>query len=144
MNRSFFSTPKTSMVAKMLTLLACLVLSQAAYAEQLLPSQNAVHNGFQPLQLETLMMMKIDTPSWMFGTMVGVGWDEPDDPKDGPVLDPVPGGGGSGGGSGGHNNFPLDCNNWDSNYCNYYYPGDGCCCVAQVLIPNSFCPDICV
>ncbi len=37
----------------------------------------------------------------------------------------------------------VPCDNWDSDFCDYRCAPEECC-EATVLIPNSFCPRICV
>lgn len=104
-------------------LLTGLVISQGAFADQLLPQSNNSAPGFDVEQLTALHSMGVETPVWMLGS-VNMGLKpRPTNPN--------------------HPNFPLNCSDFNNGTCTYVYPGEGCCCVAVNPPPNSFCPDIC-
>ena len=110
--------PATALV---LALLACALLAQGAWADQVTIGQ-PVANGFDAQQLSVIQLMGLEVPAWMIGTSQALG-PRPSD----------------------HPNFPLNCADYSGGSCGaYIYPGHGCCCVPAAPPAGFFCPDICV
>ena len=70
----------------------------------------------ETVDLGLLPLLGFETPAWML----------PDT-----ALRPLPQG-------------PAWCQNRNNQYCSYTWDFANACCRGQVIIPNSWCPDICL